>query len=79
MKDYVYSGPPSGVSLKGGEGKPVDVVLIPGATVGMPDCAYTDRLVKRGMLTPVAEDEQVNAADEVASKPEAPKKKKQEE
>lgn len=47
MKEYVYSGPLSGVSLKGNG----DIMLHPGSTVELPeDHEYTARLVKRGWL-----------------------------
>jgi len=47
MKEYIYSGPLSGVSLK----RHADAMLHPGATVELPeDHPYTRRLVKRGWL-----------------------------
>jgi len=46
---YEYNGPLSGVSLKGHG----DVMLAPGATVELPEGhLYTNRLIKRGWLTP---------------------------
>jgi hypothetical protein len=48
MKEYLYKGPLSGVSLKGVG----DVMLHPGAVVNLPeDHDYTRRLIKRGWLT----------------------------
>jgi hypothetical protein len=47
VKEYTYSGPLSGVSLKGSG----DVMLHPGATVELPeDHPYTARLKKRDWL-----------------------------
>ncbi|MGE4402847.1 MAG: hypothetical protein AB7F61_14325 [Desulfobulbus sp.] len=50
MKQYTYTGPLSGVSLKGHD----DIMLHPGAEVKMPeDHVYTKRLLKRGWLQEV--------------------------
>jgi hypothetical protein len=47
MKEYTYSGPLSGVSLKGHG----DIMLHPGGTVELPeDHEYTARLVRKGWL-----------------------------
>lgn len=48
MTEYIYTGPLSGVTLRGvGE-----IMLIPGAAVSLPaDNDYTRRLIKRGWLT----------------------------
>lgn len=47
MKEYTYSGPLSGVSLKGVG----DIMLHPGGTVELPeDHEYTARLVRKGWL-----------------------------
>jgi hypothetical protein len=48
MKEYIYTGPLSGVSLKGHG----DIMLHPGATVELPeDHDYTARLVRKGWIT----------------------------
>lgn len=50
MKQYTYTGPLSGVSLKGHG----DIMLHPGGMVEMPEeHAYTQRLIKRGWLREV--------------------------
>lgn len=47
MKEYIYSGPLSGVSLKGHG----DIMLHPGSKVELPeDHEYTARLVRKGWL-----------------------------
>lgn len=47
MKEYTYSGPLSGASLKGVG----DIMLHPGGTVELPeDHEYTARLVRKGWL-----------------------------
>ena len=65
MKTYKYDGPLSGVSLK----EHGDVMLIPGATVTLPeDNEYTGRLIRRGYLhiieTVVVTDEEVEKGNE---------------
>jgi hypothetical protein len=50
-KNYIYTGPLSGVSLIGYG----DVMLIPGAEVTLPDDhGYTARLKRKGWLTEIA-------------------------
>lgn len=52
MTTYIYTGPLSGISLKGHG----DIMLIPGATVALPDGhTYTQRLGRKGWLRPVTE------------------------
>lgn len=47
MKEYTYTGPLSGVSLKGFG----DVMLHPGSVVQLPEGhSYTDRLIRKGWL-----------------------------
>ncbi len=45
----IYSGPFHAVSLDG-----TDYVLTPGATVELPDCEFTSRLIACGLLKVVA-------------------------
>lgn len=52
MKRYRYTGPLSGVSLRDHG----DVLLIPGAVVELPaGHVYTERLLRKGWLSEVAE------------------------
>jgi hypothetical protein len=61
IRDYIYSGPLSGVSLKDHG----DVMLHPGCRVSLPDDhEYTARLLRKGWLAEVAE-----AAEEQAPEP----------
>jgi hypothetical protein len=75
MKSYIYSGPLSGVSLK----EFGDVMLVPGATVQLPDGhGYTERLIRKGWLKevlaePVAAEQEIqpttdNDAEQVTEK-----------
>ncbi|HIB1401461.1 TPA: hypothetical protein ACWV4V_003148 [Salmonella enterica subsp. enterica serovar Muenchen] len=53
---YIYSGPPSGVSLNNG-GVTKEVLLFPGQTVDLePDNEYTRTLLAEGRLTEVPTD-----------------------
>jgi len=45
----IYNGPFQAVSLNG-----ADYTLTPGATVELPDCEYTSRLIACGFLTVTA-------------------------
>lgn len=48
MKTYIYSGPPSGVTIEGRE-----VMLWPGRPVELPEeSGYVSALVAQGRLTP---------------------------
>lgn len=72
MKSYKYTGPLSGVSLRGHG----DVMLVPGATVQLPgEHGYTERLIRKGWLQEVAteQDNQPEPATDTA-----PKKKRRE-
>lgn len=71
MKSYKYTGPLSGVSLRGHG----DVMLVPGATVQLPDHEYTARLIRKGWLHEAAteQDNQPEPATDTA-----PKKKRRE-
>jgi hypothetical protein len=51
---YVYSGPPSGVTLRGTP--PREALLMPGREVVLPEeSPYTRRLVAKGLLEPATE------------------------
>lgn len=68
MKRYIYTGPLSGVSLKGHG----DIMLIPGAAVTMPEeHGYTERLVRKWWLKEVDA-----SAAEVETEIEKPKRRK---
>lgn len=55
MPEYIYSGPLSGLTLRGAEGRRIDVALTPGATVDLPaDNLAVAALVHRGHLTEVS-------------------------
>jgi hypothetical protein len=72
MKDYVYSGPLSGVSLKGHG----DIMLIPGAAVRLPsDNAYTGRLIRKGWLAEASAPEPVTEPV-TEPEPETPKRRR---
>lgn len=48
---YIYSGPPSGATLQGGQ----EVLLFPGQAVELePDNPYTRTLVAQNRLSPMA-------------------------
>ncbi len=65
MKQYTYTGPLSGVSLKGHG----DIMLHPGSVVELPeDHPYTSRLIKRGWLEEMpAEKKKAAKADKEAT------------
>lgn len=49
---YIYSGPPSGATLQGGQ----EVLLFPGQAVELePDNPYTRTLVAQNRLSPMAD------------------------
>lgn len=62
IREYIYSGPLSGVSLKDHG----DVMLHPGCRVSLPDDhGYTARLLRKGWLAEAAE-----AAEQAPEPPE---------
>lgn len=71
MAEYIYSGPLSGLSLRGADGARSDVALTPGATVDLPaDNPAVTALVHRGHLTAVPPPVPATLSRKAASKPE---------
>lgn len=57
MKKYLYRGPVSSVTLNLGDDRTLDVNFHPGQTVEVPEMnSYIRRLVRKGFLTPLAEE-----------------------
>lgn len=75
MAEYIYSGPLSGLTLRGADGARIDVVLTPGgATVVLPaDNPAVAALVHRGHLTEVLPPVPASPLRKAATKPEEKK------
>lgn len=54
MTTYIYSGPTSGLTLRGEKGAKKEVMLFAGKHVDLPDCNEVKTLVALKRLTPVA-------------------------
>ena len=73
MRTYFYTGPLSGVSLKGHG----DIMLVPGAVVQMPpDNPYTERLIRKGWLADVLPLAPAETVSDTEPEPETPKRRK---
>ncbi|TAM05617.1 MAG: hypothetical protein EPN70_08130 [Paraburkholderia sp.] len=64
---YIYSGPPSGVTLKDGDNVR-EIILLPTREADLPEAhEYTRTLLALGYLTPVVADEAASGQQETAS------------
>lgn len=73
MTEYIYTGPLSGVSLKGHG----DVMLNPGGVVRLPgNHEYTARLIKRGWLAPAQKEQEPIPATETGADQSEPERKR---
>ncbi|MFC5431763.1 hypothetical protein ACFPTO_23650 [Paraburkholderia denitrificans] len=68
---YIYSGPPSGVTLKDGNNVR-EIILLPTREVDLPEAhEYTQTLLALGYVTPALADESASGQQETASAGEA--------
>ncbi|MBO1856847.1 hypothetical protein J4G52_25235 [Burkholderia cenocepacia] len=69
MTTYIYSGPTTGLTLRGDKGAKTEVMLFAGKRVELPDCKEVKTLVALKRLKQVADDSTSATAPATATAP----------